>query len=238
MPLTPESSYTEIFQHLSEVQTTSVCDAHPEVRLMDRTIDPLVRGSRCTGLAYTVHSTQDSLSIMQALDDLQDFLLSRGLADDPSVPVLLVIASCGAPYALVGDMCAKTAKVKGFEGVITDGYYRDIKETTASGLSVFGTGKHAKSGPKDKVGTRREPIVCGDVAVNPYDIVLADDDGVVVMSREEAIPAINKAMEIQRLEKIAEERVRDGARFNEICNIDEHVERLQQGLPSKLEMTL
>lgn len=238
MPLTPESSYTEIFQHLSEVQTTSVCDAHPEVRLMNRTIDPLVKGSRCAGLAYTIHSAQDSLSTMQALDDLQDFLVSHGLAGEPSVPVLLVIASCGAPYALVGDMCAKTAKVKGFEGVITDGYYRDIKETTASGLPVFGTGKHAKSGPKDKVGTRREPIFCGDVTVNPYDIILADDDGVVVMSREEAIPAINKAEEIQLMENIAQQRIKDGARFNEICNIDEHVERLQQGFPSKLEMTL
>lgn len=239
MPLTIESSFTEICQHLADLSTASICDAYASVRLMDSKIDPLEEHQRCIGRAYPVNSAQDSLSTMQALDDLPAFLVSLGCSELDKVPILLVIAAYGAKFALAGGMCAAVAKAKGFSGIVTDGYYRDILQIKAIGLPFFGKGKCAKSGTKDKVGTIRQPIVCGGIEINAGDIIFGDVDGIVALTKEEAVIAINKAEQIQSMEDIALRRiVEDGYRFNQICNIDEHIKKIEGGESSKLEFTL
>jgi 4-hydroxy-4-methyl-2-oxoglutarate aldolase len=236
--LTTSSSYKEIFERLAKLTTPLICDAYKDVRMMNQKIVPMNSKDQCLGRAYTVDSAQDSLSTMQALDDRIAFLAFLEVPDNDIVPIILMIASCGAPFALAGGMCIATAESKGFGGVVTDGLCRDIKEIQASSIPLFARGKCAKSGSKDKVGTIREPIECGGVKVNPGEIVFADVDGVVVMSKEEAVPAITKAEDIQEKEGIALQRIQGGARFNEICNIDEHVENLRSGIPSQLKLTL
>lgn len=236
--LTSNSSYKEICQRLTGLTTPLICDASPNVRLMDPTIEPVGNNTQCIGRAYTVQSNQDSLSTMQALDDLQAFLAFLDESNNDVVPIILTIASCGSPYALAGGMCASVAKIKGFGSVIIDGPCRDIDEIKATNLPFFAKGKCAKSGTKDKVGTRKEPIECGGVKVNPGDIIFADKDGIVAMSKEEAIFAITKGEEIQEKENIALKKIQEGARFNEICNIDEHVKNIQSDITtSKLRLT-
>ncbi|EKD71079.1 MAG: hypothetical protein ACD_46C00278G0006 [uncultured bacterium] len=234
--LTINSSYTEIFQRLDKLTTPLICDAAPTIRLMDANIAPIGKNEQCIGRAYTVNSAQDSLSTMQALDDLQTFLAFLNCSDNDIVPTILVIASYGAPYALAGGMCANVAKIKGFGGIVTDGFCRDIKEIEASELPFFAKGKCAKSGKKDKVGSIKEKIQCGGIEVNPGDIIFADKDGIVAMSKEEAILAIPKGEEIQMKEDAALQKIKEGARFNQICNIDEHIENLRTDIPSKLKL--
>lgn len=57
------------------------------------------------------------------------------------------------------------------------------------------------------------------------------------MNKEEAITAIEKGEDIQKLESIALQRIKDGARFDEICNLTEHMENIKAGTPSKLHFT-
>lgn len=232
------SSYTQICERLSKLTTSNICDAFPQVRLLDSKISPIGNREQCVGLAYTVNSAQDSLSIMQGLDDLHAFLATFDPLATDITPTILMIASCGAPYALVGGMCANTAKLNGFSGVITDGPCRDIYEIRQADISIFARGKCAKSGNKDKVGTIKQPINCGGAQVDPGDIILADVDGIVAMSKQEAISAIVKAESIQVMEELALQRLIAGAKFKDICNIDEHVENLQAGVESKLKLKL
>lgn len=237
--LTTNSSYSEICQRLSKLTTPLICDASSTVRLMDSKIVPISnREQQCIGRAYTVNSAQDSLSTMQALDDLQAFLAFLKVPSNDMVPIILTIASYDAPFALAGGMCASVAKVKGYGGVVTDGLCRDIKEIQAIDLPFFAKGKCARSGTKDKVGNIKENIQCGGVEVNPGDIVFADVDGVVVLSKEEAVSAVLKGEDIKMKEETALKKIKNGARFNEICNIDEHIENLRLGNPSKLKLTL
>lgn len=76
------------------------------------------------------------------------------------------------------------------------------------------------------------------IEIHPGDLVLADADGGVVMNKEEAIQAISKAESIQEQEAIAFERLKNGASFNQICNIDEHIDNLEKGVSSTLRLTL
>ena len=233
-----ETSYKEICQRLSQLTTPLICDALPTVRLMDADINSFNDENQpCIGRAYPINSAQDSLSTMQALDDLAGFLNYLDCSSNDIVPIILLIASCNTKLALAGGMCTEVAKIKGFGGVITDGACRDIKEIKESKLPFFAKGKCAKSGTKDKIGTIRETIECGGVTVNPGDIVFADIDGIVVMNKEEAITAIEKGEDIQKLEAIALQRITNGSRFDEICNLTEHMENIKAGTPSKLHFT-
>lgn len=239
MRLTIENSYSEICGRLSQLTTPLICDALPSVRLMDSDIHsfntPLQ--TKILGRAYTVNSAQDSLSTMQALDDLPNFILTLGCTDE-RVPILLVIASCGTKLAVAGGMCAEVAKTKGFGGIITDGNCRDVSEIRANNLPFFAKGQCAKSGSKNKIGSIRKTINCGSVEVNPGELILADEDGIVIMNKEEAVNAINKAEEIKEKEALALTRIYEGARFDEICNLKEHMEKLERGESSNLKLTV
>lgn len=57
------------------------------------------------------------------------------------------------------------------------------------------------------------------------------------MNKEEAITAIEKSKDIQKLEAIALQRITNGARFDEICNLTEHMKSIKAGTPSKLYFT-
>ncbi|KTD54049.1 RraA family protein [Legionella quateirensis] len=239
MKLKIEHSYVEICKRLSQLSTSLICDALPSVRLMDSDIHSFNTSpqTKIVGRAYTVNSAQDSLSTMQALDDLPDFILELGCSDD-RVPILLVIASCGTKLAVAGGMCADVAKTKGFGGIITDGNCRDVSEIRATNIPFFAKGQCAKSGSKNKIGSIKKPINCGSVEVNPGELIFADEDGIIVMNKEEAVNAINKAEEIKEKEALALTRIHEGARFDEICNLKEHMEKLENNEASCLKLTV
>jgi 3-hexulose-6-phosphate synthase/6-phospho-3-hexuloisomerase len=224
---------------MDKLSTAALCDAHSDVSVMEgglRTFnrDPL---TRVVGRAYTVNSAGDALSTMVALDDLPNFILELGCKDD-RVPFLLIIASCGTKLDMLGGMCAETAKLKGYGGIITDGNCRDVAEIQNNGLPVFAKGTYPRSTPKQTVGKVKIPITCGDVYVNPGDIVMADSDGIIVLSKETAIAAVNKAEVNEEKEAIARKEIQGGARFDEICNLKEHIEKRQREEPSTLNLTI
>jgi len=246
LPLTLDSGYKKICARLAKLTTSNICDAFPDVRLMDTKIEPVGDIQQCIGRAYPVSSAKDSLSTMKALSDLQAFLGLYNPTDNDIAPTILMIASCGASYALAGGVCVNAAKSAGFGGVITDGPCRDINEIKASELPFFAKGKCAKSGPKKFIGTNGQKILFGGaedenhrstfIEVNPGDIVFADSDGGVVMNKEEAIKAISKAEEIQPMESIVIQKLQNGALFNEIFNIDQHVKDIEEGNASSLRL--
>jgi 4-hydroxy-4-methyl-2-oxoglutarate aldolase len=235
-PVTSTTSYKEICSRLSKLSTAVICDAFPQVRLMRSTISPITENLSCIGRAYTVNSAGDSLSTMKALDDLQAFLAVLNPDQTDIVPTILVIAACGSQYALAGGMCARAAKASGFGGIVIDGPCRDVTEIKSTGLPFFAEGICAKSGTKDKVGNQKRIIECGDVRVEPGDIIFADNNGVVVLNYDEAVPAIKKAEGMQLKEDEVITKIESGVPFNELSNIDEHVENIEAGRSSTLRL--
>ena len=235
LELTLNSSYSELFKRLAKLNTPLICDGYPTVRLMDPNIVAISENQHCIGRAYTVNSGRDSLSMMEALDDLEPFLSSLNCSDD-MVPTIMIIATNNAPYAIAGGIAATVAQAKGYGGIILDGLCRDIQEILDSKIPFYARGKCARSGPKDKIGTVKQKIQCGGVDVEPGEIVFADMDGIVVLNKEEAILAILKGEEKQRKEDIVLKRIKDGARFNQISNIEEHLRNIRAGIPSKLKL--
>ena len=87
--------------------------------------------------------------------------------------------------AVWGGILTYAAKRAGVTGVIVDGSVRDVAELRDSGVAVFARGA-VPSGPhKGWGGSVNSPVQCGGVAVDPGDLIVADDDGVVVIGRRQ-----------------------------------------------------
>lgn len=104
--------------------------------------------------------------------------------------------------AAMGNLMATAAKVRGMAGVVLDGAIRDVWDIRRMGLTVY-----ARSvSPRTAVGhyatvARNVPVECGGVTVHPGDIIVADEDGVVVVPQDRAAEVLKAAQEIDAREK-------------------------------------
>lgn len=99
---------------------------------------------------------------------------------------VLVVASEGQNRsAIFGGLLANAAQARGAVGCIVDGAVRDTRELERLGFPTFSTGfSPADSLGRDEVVEHGGPIRCGGAEVRPGDLVVADDDGVVVVPAE------------------------------------------------------
>jgi 4-hydroxy-4-methyl-2-oxoglutarate aldolase len=104
--------------------------------------------------------------------------------------------------AAMGNLMATAAKVRGMAGMVLDGAIRDVWDIRRMGLTVY-----ARSiSPRTAVGhyatvARNVPVECAGVTVRPGDIIVADEDGVVVVPQERAEEVLKKAQEIDDRER-------------------------------------
>jgi 4-hydroxy-4-methyl-2-oxoglutarate aldolase len=104
--------------------------------------------------------------------------------------------------AAMGNLMATAAKVRGMAGVVLDGAIRDVWDIRRMGLTVY-----ARSiSPRTAVGHyatvgRNVPVTCGGITVRPGDIIVADEDGVVVVPQERAEEVLKQAQAIDEREK-------------------------------------
>jgi 4-hydroxy-4-methyl-2-oxoglutarate aldolase len=103
--------------------------------------------------------------------------------------------------AAMGNLMGTAAKVRGMAGVVLDGAIRDIWDIRRMGLTVYARSRS----PRTAVGhyatvARNIPVECGGVTVRPGDIIVADEDGVVVVPQEQAEAVLKKAQEIDARE--------------------------------------
>jgi len=104
--------------------------------------------------------------------------------------------------AAMGNLMATAAKVRGMAGMVLDGAIRDVWDIRRMGLTVY-----ARSlSPRTAVGryatvARNVTVECGGVTVRPGDIIVADEDGVVVVPQERAEEVLKKAQEIDDRER-------------------------------------
>jgi regulator of RNase E activity RraA len=100
-----------------------------------------------------------------------------------------------------GGVMSAMAKAKGIAGVITDALVRDVAEIRDIGLVVFATGLTPVGPTKEGVGQINTQIVCGEVIVNPGDIIVGDEDGAVVVRKEEAEAVLARTHERMERER-------------------------------------
>lgn len=151
---------------------------------MDPEIGCVAPGTRMSGRAITVRSRGSVRPLLALLD-------AAGPGD------VLVVDAGGHPRAMAGDLVCRTAQRKQAAGLVIDGAVRDLAEIRALRFPVFCRSHSivvadAEPGPAFRLG---EPITCGGTKVQPGDIVVGDDDGVLVIPQSQVERVVGAASE-------------------------------------------
>jgi 4-hydroxy-4-methyl-2-oxoglutarate aldolase len=165
----------EVAKALTAAPMAMLSDALGRWGNMDPAIRPVAAGMQCFGPAFTLRCwPADNLTIHRAVE-----LAAYG-------DVLVIDAGSGRDTALLGDILVYAARLRGVAGIVLQGLVRDSAALAAQGLPVFASGATARGPVKETLGPVQVPIQCGGVLVRPGDLVAGDDDGVVVIPREQA----------------------------------------------------
>jgi 4-hydroxy-4-methyl-2-oxoglutarate aldolase len=152
-------------------------------------IRPLSRGMVAAGVARTVRTIP-----APELATTEPYKGEMAAVDALRPGDVLVVSDCD--WSFWGELLSTAARHRGCRGVVIDGYTRDTRAIIAMDFPVFCRGIHpADSLGRLDVAEHDVPIDCGGVLVQPGDLILADDDGVVVVPRAVAEPALAAAEE-------------------------------------------
>ena len=175
-----------------------------------RPLDPA--GPRIAGPAYTLRF----LPAREDLATLESYArpgsIRHAIEEMPPGQVVVIDARGEQGAATLGDILAARLKVRGALAVVSDGPMRDVAEIRPLGLPVFCTGAVAPPSIARLAFTGwQEPVGCGGVAVIPGDIIVADEDGAVVVPRALAAEVARDALEQERFERFVQMKVKAGA---------------------------
>ena len=215
----------ELKQALLELDCASFADADKSMRVMDSGLRAINSGVKLVGVARTVRCHEDFLAVIRALDAAQP-------------GEVLVVDTQGSSRAVVGELFSMEAERRGLAGIIVDGPVRDVSTLRTLVLPVYARGLCPMSGTIRELGALQVPVVCGGVAVNPGDIVMGDDDGLLVASAAELRALIPAAREVEARELKVRALMAGGRSLTSMLSLSEHVEALQRGVASKLAFKL
>lgn len=156
------------------VTPATIHEAQDRTGAIDPAIRPIKPGLTICGPAFTVSCTPgDNMMLIAAIGTAQ-----------PG-DVLVVSAGGMRNQGGFGEVLATACVSRGIAGLIIDAGVRDGAAIREMGFPVFSTGLAMYGTVKETVGFINAPIVLGGVAINPGDIVSGDDDGVVLLKRED-----------------------------------------------------
>ncbi len=115
----------------------------------------------------------------------ENLSLHRAIYEAPEGSII-VAQSNTMDYAVIGGNVALIAKKRGIKGFVIDGLVRDIGEIRENKVSIFGRGVIPMPGGKKNAVPVNIPIIAGGISVNPGDIIVADEEGVAVIPKDNA----------------------------------------------------
>lgn len=171
-----------IIEQLREFTTSELCDGAIDYHTMDYHIKRRVSDKKIVGPAFTVNPPKGVSGI------IPDAILAMNPGE-----VMVVAGKECCNHSYWGDHRSICASMKGLEGVVIDGAFRDLEGCMEVGFPIFARSVTPGSCAKAAEGELNVPILCGGVEVCPGDLIVGDCNGIIVIKLEEAELVMERA---------------------------------------------
>ena len=205
----------EAIEKFRSISVATVYEASGRKGFVNPKIKPIFRGMKLCGPALTVQTVPgDNLMLHKALEKAQE-------GD-------IIVATVGDEYeyGYWGDLMATQAKVKKLGGLAIDGCVRDSEEIIEMGFPIFSRGLAIRGTVKASLGLINYPINFGGNVINPGDLILGDDDGIVIVRYEDCKEVLAKSKERVQKEEVKAKALMNGVTSVKYNNLDKIFESL------------